>query len=136
MIWRTEESRNSWSEILMAISIAALAARSYRSVSYFLFLLLSLFLLLLSFSATRPACSALSRAERQILRILCAASISPIGHWTSSSQISLCLPLSNHHIARPEAICEPARQYRTPPGLYRLTEASAAARRAASAACG
>src|ERR1700731_1440803 len=95
----------------MAISIAALAARSYRSASYLFLppslLLLSLFFLwflLLSFlsswrSATRPVFSALPAAERQMSRILCAASISPIGHWVSSSQISFCLPLSNHPIA-------------------------------------
>src|SRR5258708_10563744 len=34
-------------------------------------------------------------------RILWAASISPIGHWISSSQISLRLPLVNHRIAVP-----------------------------------
>jgi hypothetical protein len=47
--------------------------------------------------------SALSAAKRQMSRILCAASISPIGHATPSSQISFRLPLSNHHIALPEA---------------------------------
>src|SRR5258708_35992523 len=36
-------------------------------------------------------------------RILWAASISPIGHWISSSQTSLRLRLSNNHIALPLA---------------------------------
>src|SRR6266851_3672617 len=92
-IWRTEESRNRSSEILIAISIAALAARSYRSLSYLL--------LLSGRSAEPPTFSALSAAERQISRILCAASISPIGHSIFSSQTSLRLPLLNHLIAVP-----------------------------------
>src|SRR5260370_1344780 len=116
----------------MAISIATLAARSYRSVSYVflpssLFLLPLFFLLLLSLpflslpffslsflrpSTTLPALSALSAAERQMSRILCAASISPSGHWTSSPRISFRLPLSNHHTALPKPVCEPARWYR------------------------
>src|SRR5260370_7427076 len=97
-IWRTEESRNRSSEILIAISIAALAARSYRSLSYLL--------LLSGRSAESPTFSALSAAERQISRILCAASISPIGHSIFSSQTSLRLPLLNHLIAVPsQQIC-------------------------------
>jgi hypothetical protein len=45
--------------------------------------------------------SALSAAERQIPRIFCAASISPIGHRISSSQTSSRFGLSNHHITVP-----------------------------------
>src|SRR5258708_19204146 len=77
----------------MAISIAALAARSYGSVSYLL--------LLSGWWAALPAFSALWAAERQISRILWAASISPIGRSIFSSQISLRLPLLNHRIAVP-----------------------------------
>src|ERR1700728_1752237 len=103
-IWRTEESRNSSSEILMAISIATLAARSYRSASCSSLLLFLFSFLLVCFGLSAPLVfSALSAAARQMPRILWAASISPIGDGTSSSQISLRLPLSNHHIALPEA---------------------------------
>src|SRR5258707_13949192 len=84
----------------MAIFMAVLAARSYLSASYLI--------LLSERSAEPPSFSALSAAERQMSRILCAASISPIGHWISSSQISLRLPLPllNHHIAMPLNICK------------------------------
>src|SRR6476469_6181317 len=71
----------------MAICMAAFAARSYRSTWLF------------SFSGWSPApalFSALPMADLQIIRILCAASISPIGHWISSSQTSLRSLLSNH----------------------------------------
>src|ERR1700676_3290750 len=91
-IWRTEESRSRSSEILIAISMATLAARSYRPVSY-------LFFLLSGRPAQPPTFSALSAAERQMSRIRWAASISPIGHWMASSQTSSDLGLLNHRIA-------------------------------------
>src|ERR1700730_3527974 len=84
----------------MAISIAVLAARSYRSVSRWICSLLAL-LLPWTRPGKPPILSALSPADRQMLRILSAASMSPSGHWMGSSQISLCSLLPNHRIALP-----------------------------------
>jgi hypothetical protein len=81
-------------EILIAISIAILAARFYRSAS-------CLFASVCAASTWRLTLSALPAAELQMSRILCAASMSPIGHSISSSQISFGLLLENHRIATP-----------------------------------
>src|ERR1700684_3447575 len=88
MIWRTAESRSRSSPIFMAISMAARAARSQRSASDGCFI------------PSRPlAFVAMSAAARQISRMRCAASISPIGPATGSSQISFGLGLLNQRIA-------------------------------------
>jgi hypothetical protein len=60
------------------------------------------FLLPAGMSAKAPTRSALSAAARQILRMVCAASMSPIGHSIFSSQTSVFPALPNHHIALPQ----------------------------------
>src|SRR5579871_1978524 len=48
---------------------------------------------------TPAAFSALPAAARQMSRMRCAASISPIGQTTGSSQISICFAVANQRIA-------------------------------------